>query len=394
MQIPVVSIDSVAYRQLTVVPLNIVKYNIFAEPGKGPTLYGTESPLYYLLNGALAFNIILPMALVAAPAILLTAFVDRRRYGSLLSDKVQNSSSILTVLFWKIAPLYVWLAVITAQPHKEERFLYPIYGHIALAAAITLFLARGWFETAFIKVTKSPYRATQTVIFTTFTRSVLFVSSVLSIARIFAIYHYYHAPMGIYDYFAHQELARVAVRSFPDRYPALDPTLPERNFTIALEKAPFQMDLSMLAALDLRLCVGSEWHRFPSHFFVPSAVDFAYVKSDFDGILPRKWQVADDQPVLGGATAVVPPNMNDMNREEADRYVDIETCDYLVDLDFPHRANAQSYVQDKATWEALKCLPFLDAEASPRLTRVLWLPVEEWQSKNVFGDYCLLKRRV
>ncbi len=36
------------------------------------------------------------------------------------------------------APLFVWLAIFVPQPHKEERFLFPVYPLVALAAAATL----------------------------------------------------------------------------------------------------------------------------------------------------------------------------------------------------------------------------------------------------------------
>lgn len=75
----------------------------------------------------------------------------------------------------------------------------------------------------------------------------------------------------------------------------------------------------------------------------------------------------------------------------------IESCDYLVDLDFPkHPVSSHlepRYAVDNETWERVLCLPFLDASHSPLLTRMLWLPGSWWQDKNEFGDYCLLKNR-
>jgi alpha-1,2-mannosyltransferase len=36
------------------------------------------------------------------------------------------------------------------------------------------------------------------------------------------------------------------------------------------------------------VCVGDEWHRFPSSFFLPSpSYRLAFVKSGFHGLLPR-----------------------------------------------------------------------------------------------------------
>ena len=33
-------------------------------------------------------------------------------------------------------------------------------------------------------------------------------------------------------------------------------------------------------------CVGAEWHRFPSSFFLPKGVELAFVEAGFDGALP------------------------------------------------------------------------------------------------------------
>ena len=39
---------------------------------------------------------------------------------------------------------------------------------------------------------------------------------------------------------------------------------------------------------DTYVCVGDEWHRFPSSFFLPSpGYRLAFLKSGFTGLLPR-----------------------------------------------------------------------------------------------------------
>ncbi len=85
--------------------------------------------------------------------------------------------------------------------------------------------------------------------------------------------------------------------------------------------------------------------------------------------------------------------------------VDISTCDYLVDSDFPHRPDTESkyeprYAAQTGTWERVHCRPFLDAPNSGRVSRLLWFPGSFWAQNgvmfdggNVFGDYCLLKHR-
>ena len=79
-----------------------------------------------------------------------------------------------------------------------------------------------------------------------------------------------------------------------------------------------------------RLCVGKEWHRFPSHFFLPDGVRVAFIKSDFAGLLPKYYE----GPAPAG-TSVVPTGMNDVNREDPSRYVAPATCDWIVDVCLP-----------------------------------------------------------
>ena len=92
--------------------LNFVSYNVAG--GGDSALYGVESSHFYLLNGLLNFNIALPLAL-AYPVIVALQAVG------LISHRPE----------WRIAlsmsPLVVWLASISALPHKEERFLYVVY---------------------------------------------------------------------------------------------------------------------------------------------------------------------------------------------------------------------------------------------------------------------------
>ncbi len=41
------------------------------------------------------------------------------------------------------------------------------------------------------------------------------------------------------------------------------------------------------------VCVGDEWHRFPSSFHLPHpAYRLAFVKSGFHGLLPRPFDIA------------------------------------------------------------------------------------------------------
>lgn len=148
--------DSRAYGRLEIVPLNIIKYNIFSTSG-GPELYGTEPWSFYIFNGLLGFNILLPLALYSIPTLFVTAVYDPKRVGD-QRDRIPGQTSPFVSLAIRLSPLYLWLGVLTLQPHKEERFLFPAYGLVLLNASTTIYLLRGWFEQAFISYTKSPYK--------------------------------------------------------------------------------------------------------------------------------------------------------------------------------------------------------------------------------------------
>jgi len=55
---------------------------------------------------------------------------------------------------------------------------------------------------------------------------------------------------------------------------------------------------SQVAAVEQKdtilVCVGDEWHRYPSSFFLPSpSYRLAFVKSGFGGLLPRAFSFQD-----------------------------------------------------------------------------------------------------
>ncbi len=76
---------------------------------------------------------------------------------------------------------------------------------------------------------------------------------------------------------------------------------------------------------DVNVCVGKEWYRFPSSFFLPTPKwKLRFIRSEFKGQLPQPY---GDHP---NATWIVPDNMNDMNLEEPSRYVRID--DVCVEL--------------------------------------------------------------
>ena len=123
------AVDGFFYKRVAIVSWNIVRYNIFSsKTSAGPEIYGTEPWHFYLRNLALNFHVFLPLALLAIPLLLVQHYF--RTPGAL------KASWLRGVVF--TTPLYLWLAIFTLQPHKEERFMYPAYPFLALNAAISV----------------------------------------------------------------------------------------------------------------------------------------------------------------------------------------------------------------------------------------------------------------
>ncbi|CUA67499.1 alpha-1,2-mannosyltransferase [Rhizoctonia solani] len=415
--IPVTLIDTYAYGRLTLTPWNIVRYNIFSgSSGRSPNLYGTEPWYYYIFNLILNFNILAPLALGSLPALLVTKRFDSKRLG-VFSGPVGQTSSPYTLLAIRLAPFYLWFTTLTFQAHKEERFLYPVYPLVCFNAAVTLYLVRGWMETAYIKATNSPYRAANTNIFRLTTLSAIVLTSALSISRIVALFKYYHAPLDVAFHFQYEELPRLLNTTGLLAVP--DPTL-KKHASKYDESAP--VDLSLVRQFGLRVCWGAEWYRFPGSYLVPSGVEPLLVESGFDGMLPRPFPavvpITDPSPVgkssfepvkiplkpssglfgelsrtLGRTTRLIPSGFNDLNRAEEGQAADPAECDYFVHLRFPHSPERQEPVPSVGLWEDVACFPFLDAQRSSIMSRVFWVPGSVWQRGNTFGEYCLLREK-
>ena len=248
----------------------------------------------------------------------------------------RDESSPFTLVAVRLLPLYLWILVLSVQPHKEERFMYPAYPLIAFNAAITVFLVRGWAEAIYIKFT-SPYavrlictmigtclmkfflkKATQTSLFKYLTISILVTSMVLSLSRIIALNHYYHSPLEIAHHFEYVELPRLL-----NATGLLPPPPPLRKGDNPAYQDDYPVDLSPIKRFGLRICYGKEWHRFPGHYLIPDGVDVQFIKSEFNGLLPRKFEksVGTEGLWKREKTRVVPSGLNDLNREEVSNYV-------------------------------------------------------------------------
>lgn len=79
-----------------------------------------------------------------------------------------------------------------------------------------------------------------------------------------------------------------------------------------------------------KLCVGSEWYRFASHFHLPDTLTLAFVKDTFGGQLPQYYAPIPQNRSVSVGTAMPRTAFNGLNAEEPSRYVDLSECAYVV----------------------------------------------------------------
>ncbi|EEQ32023.1 mannosyltransferase [Microsporum canis] len=343
----VVLVDSIFYRRLSLVPWNIVAYNVFGGSGKGPNIFGTEPWTFYFKNLLLNFNMWAVLALSSAPLLVLQALFRPHK----------TSPQTLFRSITLVLPFYMWLTIFTIQPHKEERFMYPAYPFLGLSAAVSLHIILAYIGTSDPKTLVGSIPAKAKLIFTV-TPVLLAVN--VGLLRITGVVTAYNAPLQIFD------------------------SLQQTN---GMQPEGF-------------VCYGKEWYRFPSSFFLPNNnLRAKFVKSEFQGLLPGEF--AESGAGLGylPGTWVIPKGMNDRNQEDPGKYTDISQCTYLVDSYFPGDKETKlepHYILDTETWEQLSCKPFLDSRRTGILGRMIWIPNLPFIPKKyqrVWGEYCLLKRR-
>ncbi|VDL82476.1 unnamed protein product [Nippostrongylus brasiliensis] len=303
------TVDSYYYGKRVLAPLNIVLYNVFSE--HGPDLYGVEPLSYYLKNLALNWNLAAFLVPCAIPLSAINylyswkASAEHKKWGIPVHPTYWRHYSSLFLLFCSFS---LWCLIFFVQPHKEERFLFPIYPLIALLAAVYKSLNEHLMD--------------------------------------------------------HQHQLDFSIRGDP-----------------------------------LRVCVGKEWYRFPSSFFLPQmavdarsrkrGVQLHFVKSEFAGLLPKYYP----QGKIPFITRRIPTEMNDMNQEEMSRYVPLDTCDYLIDLETPDQTTdlEPNYGSMTDTFRRLYTHPFLLSSKSHWFYRAFFIPRVSAR-KTAFANYTIYQR--
>ncbi|CAG7719441.1 unnamed protein product [Allacma fusca] len=330
--VPIVVIDSSYYGKMMIAPWNIVMYNIFSS--KGPDLYGTEPWTYYFINGILNFNVMFIATLMAPVAVLFSLYAN------------QNLKQKIVI----ISTVYLWLTVFILQPHKEERFLFPIYPLIPVCGAIAIDCSQKILDIVcskiFLHVIRSMKKISASSIWD-YRRLVsrvglaaILISSLMGCSRILALHYGFRAPFDLY-FHLHREASS-------GESPFLNV---EKNLTI---------------------CYGKEWHRFPASFLVPSLNwNVRFIQSEFRGQLPSLYPAFDPE-----GTKRIPQYMNDNNLEEKSRYISPEECDFMVDLIDLDRVTSRepNYSAQTDVWKVVSEHPFLNSAKSHPFFRAFYIP--------------------
>ena len=268
-------------------------------------------------------------------------------------------------------PFYMWLAIFSAQSHKEERFMYPAYPFLCLNAAIATHTVLSYLGHLSPRSVLGKVPAKVKLVFVS---AFVLAISAIGVLRTVGTVSAYSAPLQIYR---------------------------------ALQSPEY-------ADIQGNVCLGKEWYRFPSSYFLPKNMRPKFVKSAFDGLLPGEYSEAG---TISGIfpTWLIPPGMNDQNIEDPGKHVrfplrsifspsnflkiDVGLCTFMVDSIFSGSENSMlepNYIVDERNWEQIQCHKFLDSSQTHLLGRIIWIP--DWEVvpakfRRQWGRYCLLRRR-
>jgi alpha-1,2-mannosyltransferase len=385
------TIDYMYYDRWVSPVYNILRYNTHA---KGDELYGVEPTSYYIKNLVLNFNYVAVVGVMGGP-VLLGMLLWRYQRKSDSTNHHNPSLRFLWDLMVLTLPMYVWLGIVVPRPHKEERFLFPIYPILCLGAAmvgnavvegvLAIVLSPSTGSAASPSKQQSRWSlGLQLVLWTP--------AALLGGSRTVALTKYYTAPFHVYAHFQKEQplLSRTLVYATIERGGNDD--TPENSS-------------STTTMTTTTVCTCGEWYRFPSSFYLPSSdrsiVNFKFVSPSpyFEGQLPHAFL-----PQGSGLGATYTP-FNDQNMPEYDdRYVPIDACDYLVDATWgevkddnvQQDASTPSCRDNDSQWLPIITSAFLDADRTTTLHRILYLPKLHEQADLHGGveyvDYVLYRR--
>lgn len=360
----VMGIDYYFYGKLVSPIWNIFAYN--AQSG-GDELYGVEPLSYYVKNLLLNFNLAAILGIISLPMICFKKLVNT--FTTQTMDDASSSDKTCSLEVLVLVPMYIWMSIVLPRAHKEERFLFPIYPALCFGAALTmreiLHMATKVINSILKRQENDKQRKRNINLLLGL--ALLSPSAIISISRSFALHHNYAAPLDIYhDFFA------------------------------LAAPAPGILGESASAYV----CTAGEWYRFPSSFFLPENYQLGFLKSSFTGQLPQPFTRIGSKE---NSLIVQAGKFNDMNKEEMDRYIDISKCSYVIELvpplseldstiDKPECLQYMESDSSESSWIKVASRNYLDAESTPFLHRILYIPFGR-DDKVVFKGYNLYARK-
>lgn len=350
-------IDYYYYGRIVSPIWNIFVYNATAG---GDELYGVEPLSYYVKNLLLNFNFVALLGIISLPVVLGRKLLVRS-FPQFGGDHYSGASDGLKILM--LIPMYIWMAIVFPRPHKEERFLFPIYPILCFGASIAL------EEIVMFPVQLLlPKSSSQSANKFRLRLGILLLSpfAVVSISRAFAMHHNYSAPLDLYRHFYYHHVS-------------IDMTTTRQNNEVTY------------------ICTAGEWYRFPSSFFLPPNMPLGFLKSSFAGQLPQPFtefgSKKESLKIQKGA-------FNDVNKEEIDRYVDFRQCSYLVELvpsqdssDKEESPECLQYMKSdpRGVWSQVASYKYLDATSTEAVHRVVYVPFRR-DGKVRYKGYKLFSR--
>lgn len=393
-------IDMHFYGKLTSPTWNILSYNA---AGNGDNLYGTEPASYYYRNLFLNVGIILPLS-IATPLLLLRNWLDIRhvKFGRKIREKTINMAVICSCAS-------LWLLLLFSRPHKEERFMYPVYPLLVVLAVFSALSMCNIISRVvssvigekelpddmeeqfqklhiigtlpesqqaeklkkFVNHAKSWSSIIRFIIMT----SILFASVTLCFGRVASNVNNYGGYMQLWS-----DVSTNISKNNPDK--------------------------------KVMMCLGGEWYKFNSHYFLPENVRISFVKDNFGGQLPQYFAEREDMGFMQGTSSDPLHPMNDLNKEEVSRYIPLAYCDYVVASMDPHSDRERSPMvrqmtilnskesRHKLIDEKLDLVYFepvirhdvIDpARSESSLARAYAIPIYS-SAKNKYNEYILFKR--
>lgn len=330
----VITVDSGFYQRIVLIPLNIVLYNVFGGEGEGPEIFGVEPFSYYVLNLLLNFN-------VTAVLAFLGVFITVKNHHNWF---VVNGA------------LALWCLIFGSQPHKEERFLYPVYSLIIVNGAITMDWGMGVVSVVLDRVCDKKRLVISTVMGVV-KLVVVVLTLTVSLLRIVNLVENYSTPLTVSKYLSESEES-VETKT---------------------------------------VCIGREWYHFPTSFFLPQNHRLGFVKSGFDGLLPGDFIENTD---IFTATSEIPPGMNNKNQFSEGKVISLDQCDYYIDNSGPTNGIEPLIIQENGSaapgWSIINCSPIINpAGAHHGIGRLLWIPHQirnqiPYQVETM--EFCLAER--